>query len=241
MKFIRPDFSDYVVHFSKDEAPITIKDETESDIISITPKSAFDRIKNIIQNKKIYSTRMPWTNKKAICFTECTWSSLLAHSKHYSKYGIGFHKSFVFSRGGGPAIYIAPGLMEHQKTFAQHQAGDPDSKAQPFADTLYAFMTPFCPYYASKDYKEKYWKDSTGKPKKAIDYSHEREWRIPHDLDFDLSSVAFVIVSSYEDVAQFPKELKDAIGRSNFIIMENYEKIERIWPVHHIPDIDHAS
>jgi len=33
-------------------------------------------------------------------------------------------------------------------------------------------------------------------------------------------------------MAAFPKELKNSIGREKFIIMDNYKKIEELWPVH---------
>lgn len=35
-------------------------------------------------------------------------------------------------------------------------------------------------------------------------------------------------------MAQFPKELKDAIGRDKFLLMDNYTKIETLWPVHRL-------
>jgi hypothetical protein len=57
---------------------------------------------------------------------------------------------------------------------------------------------------------------------------------VPHDLLFEYSHIEFVIVKRYEDMARFPKELKDAIGRQKFIIMEVYTNIERLWPVHNI-------
>lgn len=33
-------------------------------------------------------------------------------------------------------------------------------------------------------------------------------------------------------MAAFPKDLKDAIGRDKFILMDNYIHIEKLWPVH---------
>jgi hypothetical protein len=57
---------------------------------------------------------------------------------------------------------------------------------------------------------------------KNVDYSHEREWRVPHSLSFEYSHVEFVVLDTYEDMAKFPSELKDNIGRDNFLLMENY-------------------
>ncbi|MCB0397591.1 MAG: hypothetical protein KDD36_13130, partial [Flavobacteriales bacterium] len=35
-----------------------------------------------------------------------------------------------------------------------------------------------------------------------------------------------------DDMAKFPKELKDKIDRAKFILMDNYKLIEKLWPVH---------
>ncbi len=70
----------------------------------------------------------------------------------------------------------------------------------------------------------------------VCDYTHEREWRVPRDFIFEYKDVEFVILNNYQDMAEFPKELKDAIGREKFILMDNYRLIERLWPVHRIDD-----
>jgi hypothetical protein len=35
-------------------------------------------------------------------------------------------------------------------------------------------------------------------------------------------------------MAKFPADLKNAIGRHKFLLMEVYRTIERLWPVHNI-------
>ncbi len=150
-RFIRPDFSEHVVHFTKDAAPSTHKDETVRVLQKIALQSAKDRLFNILRAGKLYSTRMQWTKRPAICFTECTWASLLYHASRYSKYGLGFSKAFLFSRGGAPAIYLTPGLFELQKA---HIGDD----KPPFAAELWSFVTPFCPPYAPATYKNRFWK-----------------------------------------------------------------------------------
>ena len=57
---------------------------------------------------------------------------------------------------------------------------------------------------------------------KTCDCTHEREWRVPHDFPFEYKDIEFVILNNYQDMAEFPKELKDAIGREKFILMDNY-------------------
>lgn len=97
----------------------------------------------------------------------------------------------------------------------------------PFHPSLWPFVTPFVPAYAPKTVVEKHWKG-----RKVVDYTHEREWRVPHDFFFKLSQAEFVVVDTYADMAKFPADLKDAIGRDRFLIMDVYRQVERIWPTH---------
>lgn len=219
----RPDFSEYVAHFTKDAVPCGKKDNGQDEAVKAITGDARERLISILTSKRIIATPMPWTNKKAAAFTECPWGSLLEHTKQYSRYGVGFTKAHLFAAGGGPAIYLRPHWHENQQDFRSEST--PEWKG--FHPELYAFVTPFCPAYAPKAYKEKHWKK-----KPSVDYSHEREWRVPHDFSFELSNVQFVIVPDYEAVAAFPKVLKDAIGREKFIIVEVYSQIEKLWPVH---------
>jgi len=215
----RPDFSDYVVHFTKDAKPLG--DDGSDTMLSISTLTATQRLTKMLSDKKIYASPMPWTAKPAVCFTECTWVSLLDHSKRYSRYGIGFSKAFLFATGGAPAIYLRPDFLEWQKTHA--------APKQAFDDRLWSFVTPFAPTYAPSAKKKL---NSWQKFPKGLDFTHEREWRVPHDLKFDYSDIAFVIVSSYEDMAKLPKPLKDGVGRGKFLIMDIYRQIEKLWPTH---------
>ena len=208
----RPDFSNYLVHFTSAGQPKGgVDNNPVKDIVGL---SASERLLCILKDKKIRASQMPWTGAHAVCFTECPWTSLLAHTKQYSSYGIGFSKQLVFSKNGAPAIYIRPDHFEEQKE-------------QGFVDHLYSFLTPFAPLYRPGWMKKKY--EIT-----TCDYTHEREWRVPHDFPFDYKHIEFIILNSYQDMASFPKELKDAIGREKFILMDNYKMVEKLWPVHKI-------
>ena len=77
---------------------------------------------------------MPWTGAKAVCFTECPWMSLLAHTKLYSPYGIGFKKGLVFSKHGAPALYMRPDVF---KTHMEEFKG--------FHQYVWSLITPFSP------------------------------------------------------------------------------------------------
>src|ERR1700730_6961639 len=185
----RPDFSEYVAHFTKDAAPIASKEYGNDVSLKGIKGTAYDKLISVLQAKKITATPMPWTGRHAVAFTECPWGSILDHTKQYSAYGVGFKKSHLFAAGGGPAIYLRPHLHENQHDFRSESK--PEQRG--FNSELYAFITPFCPLYAPAAYRSNHWKG-----KKPIDYSHEREWRVPHDFTFLLPQVAFVIVPNYE-------------------------------------------
>jgi Putative abortive phage resistance protein AbiGi, antitoxin len=171
----------------------------------------FHNITKILNERKILAGTLPWTRNPAVCFTECPWSSLLGHAKNYSAYGIGFTKAHVFAAGGGPAFYVRADHWEKQQ----------------WADHVKTFVTPFWPNYRPK---KEGWKKPLGG--KSIDYSHEREWRVPHDFSFDLEDIQFVVLPNYNEMARFPAELKDSIGREKFILVDVYKHIESLWPTH---------
>jgi hypothetical protein len=206
----RPDISDYLAHFTTDRPPV-VSNEPRNPTNDVTGTSAYERLISIVQSKMIRASLLPWAKRNAVCFTECPWASLIDHADAYSPYGIGFTKRDVFADGGGPVYYVRPDHWDKQ-TWDPH---------------LRTFATPFSPKYrptALQDDKYLYGK--------TIDYSHEREWRVPHDFTFDYRDISFVVVKTYEDMAKFPQPLKDAIGRDRFLIMEIYRNIERLWPVH---------
>ena len=197
----------YLAHFTKD-APFCSPEDANAS--SISSQSAIQRLVAILRDKVIRASMMPWTGAHAVCFTECPWASLLAHTKQYSSYGIGFSKPIVYSKHGGPVYYVRP---DHFKK----QIGK-------FDKYLWPFVTPFSPSYRPNHMKGKYFP--------TVDFSHEREWRVPHDFPFTYSDIVFVILKDYHDMAAFPKDLKDSIGRDKFILIDNYEHVETLWPVH---------
>ena len=91
---------------------------------------------------------------------------------------------------------------------------------------LKTFVTPFYPKYRPKT--EKYRTRLSGN----VDYTHEREWRVPHDFKFKLDQVQFVVLPDYREMARFPQHLKDRIGREKFILFDVYQHIETLWPTH---------
>ena len=204
----RPDQSFYLAHFTKNGKDYTGSSVTDP---SLSEMSAFERLVNIIQERKIIACELPWTRKKAVCFTECPWGSLLRHAESYSPYGVGFPKRLVYSRNGNPVIYANPKMFNEQ-------IWDKD---------VYPFVTPFVPSYASELVKAQ--KPFYGKP---VDYTHEREWRVIKDFSFQYNNIAFVILDKYSDLKRRTDSLVEQIGVEKFIFMDTYKKIEELWPTH---------
>ena len=175
--------------------------------------SAYERLVSILRSRRIIASRLPWTNMEAVCFTECPWGSLLDHARRYSPFGIGFKKPLVFAADGGPAFYVRSDLYGMQN----------------WDNRLHVFTTPFWPPYRPPALRT-----NGVLGDRDVDYSHEREWRVPRDFAFEYSQIEFVILDTYDDMARFPRGLKDQIGRDRFLLMENYRQVERLWPVHRL-------
>lgn len=205
----RPDVSPYLAHFTSRKYPKGYNNP-DNPTNAFMYSSAEMRLISILEGKKILASQVPWVgNHRAVCLTECPWTSLITHTQQYSSYGVGFKKDFVFSKGGGPVFYVRADMFSKQK----------------WDDAVLPFVTPFWPEYVPASLK------SSVKIKKC-DYTHEREWRVAGDLEFQYEDIAFVVLPDYEAMARFPRALKDAIGRDKFLLMENYTKIEELWPVH---------
>lgn len=208
-KMNKPDVSPYLAHFTSQKFPKGYKSNNNPTNL-FKYMSAEKRLISILQGKKILSSQVPWVgNHKAVCLTECPWTSLITHTKQYSSYGVGFKKEFVFAKGGGPVYYVRADMFNNQK----------------WDQSVLPFVTPFWPEYVPATLK-------TTVSMTKCDYTHEREWRVADDLGFEYDDIEFVVLPDYKAMAQFPKQLKDDIGRDKFLLMENYKKIEELWPVH---------
>jgi hypothetical protein len=182
---VKPDFSAYVAHFTSERKP-TPQETGGATELSAEQKRAIARgLASILTTRSIWRTKMPWYGARCAAFTERTWTSLFAHAEHYSAYGIGFSKWFLHDAGGGPAIYLRPDAYDAQR----QQHGGPF----PFAEAVRDFLTPFSmkPFILA---------DGTPYPS-AIDFTHEREWRVPGGLSFGYDDVRFVIVEDADNLA----------------------------------------
>lgn len=205
----RPDFSNYLIHFTKGVKPCVEKNNPANAFAK--GRSARDRLVSILKQRTIKSSTLPWVKREAVCFTECVWGSLLSHATKYSPYGIGFSKEYIFNHGGNPIFYVRPKLYENQQ----------------WNDDTHIFTSPFLPEYSQEKMK------STPNAKR-VDYTHEREWRLPCELQFEYVDIEFVILKSHKDIKLIPQTTIKAIGEQKFIFMENYQLVEKIWPLHKV-------
>jgi len=206
----RPDFSNFVAHFTKSNAAVGNNQNRQ------IPQTAKERLIGILNSGTIFTTRMPWTNKQAVCFTECPFYSLISHKRQYSPYGIGFTKSVVFNSGGGPAIYIRDSLHQIQVDNFTHNTRQ---DVRGFHRDVHAFVTPFRPAYGQGI-------------QNPCDYSHEREWRTSADFNFKYEQIEFITVDSYSDIEAINSQLQTPINNEKFIVFSMIEKIEALWPTH---------
>lgn len=90
-------------------------------------------------------------------------------------------------------------------------------------EDVYPYLTPFVPYYASKESKQ-----GTVFEGKCIDYTHERGWRVAADFTFDYSDIEFVIVGKMSDLHELGDEVATAIGVDKFLFVDTYRQIEQL-------------
>ncbi|MFP2933322.1 abortive infection system antitoxin AbiGi family protein [Pyxidicoccus sp. 3LG] len=122
-------------------------------------------------------------SQRSVCFSEIPLNQLgRLVKRRKSKYGIGFRKSFITSRGGGPIWYVQFGSSAHEalRKLIDKALKGPDPQQDPIWR-----MTPFI------DIKGNH----TNAPYK-YDFDWEREWRVPGPLplEFKAQDVAMLFI-----------------------------------------------
>ena len=169
--------------------------------------SALDRLMSILDKKMIYASPMPWvpSSPKAVCFTECVWDALVPLSEVYSPYGLVFQKRLIFERGGGPALYVRGDQLK-----SLIASGTIPQNIEPF-------ITPFDP-------------KGTIKPGVKIDYIHEREWRLPTQLQFDYNDLEYVLVGTIAEATHVVHTIGSrSLPEKKLIPLSTYETIREAW------------
>ncbi len=200
------DYSPLVVHFTKSKRMVRDDLIVEGDnLFPAKESSAKDRLMSILTNRIIYASPMPFlpTDPRAVCFTECIWEGLANLVGQYSSYGVVFSKRLVFDQGGGPALYL------RGDNFVAVRDQIPEA--------LHPFIAPFDP-------------DARIKAGVPLDWLHEREWRLPHSLEFQDADVRYVIVESIQEATEFVHQLgAHQLPESKVIPMEVYRNIKQAW------------
>lgn len=200
------DYSPLVVHFTKSGKMVREDLLQESDpLFAYKKSSAKDRLNSILKDRKIYASRMPFlpTQPCAVCFTECIWEGLRGLADQYSAYGIVFKKRLVFDLGGGPALYLR---------------GDSLVKiGNDIPESIHAFIAPFDPEAVIK----------SGVP---LDWLHEREWRLPRELEFAYADVEYVLVETIKEASDLVYQIgAQQLPEDKIIPMEVYRSIKTAW------------
>lgn len=113
---------------------------------------------------------------KAVCFTESTLAGLKAHRDLFSvKYGLAFDREDLFSRGANPCINISESILRANQpvansAYAKHLYNFIPERLHPFVNIIHDLF----------------------------DATHEREWRYPDDLNFNLTDLRFVFCPETE-------------------------------------------
>lgn len=210
----RPDYSEYVAHF-------TSWAEVEGNA-EITAMDPLQRLTNILGDLQILGTKKWWSlGGPSAAFTECPWASLIDHATMYSAYGLGFTKARLWEAGGAPALYMRSETLHAIKKHVEKKAGS--SVYPAIAEALGTLYTPI--------QREPGWQMlGGGEVDKAVDYSPEREWRVPGDFAFAYTDIAFLIVERFSDVQRLPTAAVQAIGENSILSITNYRRIEQLWP-----------
>jgi len=179
----RMDVSFFLCHFTKSTNPVV----SQTNNIHRIQGFAHERLEAILTKKKVYDCVLPHLDApvQAVCFTEMMLPSLSMHAEKYSPWGVAFHKSFLFNETkANQVLYCRDELFQSMKEKAQ---GDHD---------LLRYMTPFAPKYSEQLHQGT----------NPIDYSHEREWRTPGPVSFELKNLAYVFVP---DIRVFKELMPD--------------------------------
>ncbi|MFJ5990544.1 abortive infection system antitoxin AbiGi family protein [Lentzea sp. NPDC092896] len=118
------------------------------------------------------------TTQHAVCLSEIPLGLLGRLADRHGRFGVGFTRDFVRSRGGAPVWYLARGTK--QEASFQALVNEKMKGAAKPDDPLWV-LTPFV--------------DNPGSgPGWSYEFEWEREWRVAGGLGFTLDDVQFLFV-----------------------------------------------
>lgn len=122
-----------------------------------------DEFVKILDGNIIQAKQTGYFNVPAVCFTHVPLSFTKEIRKRQGEYGIVFREKDIYGYGGQPAIYIRENLLIIQNSL------------QGFSD----YLKPFINLIRTPEI------NSDGE-KKIYNFYHEREWRVPKDVDLNI-------------------------------------------------------
>lgn len=197
------DMSPYVVHFTKTDPTRNAAHNS----ISIAASCMLEA-ENRHGIGKSYMA-----SPKTVCLSEVPLHQLRRLAQRRSRYGIGFLKEFVVSKGGGPIMYAYNGTAHAAalREAVEENIDDPSHPIwtiAPFVDTPGEF--PTTQYF----------------------FEWEREWRVVERLRFQPEDVAFLILP--EDIHKSARDFFDDAEADN--VGPNYKCpfIDPYWGIEKI-------
>lgn len=130
-----------------------------------------DEFVSIYRQRKIKASPTGYFGVPAVCLTEATrenWNELQAT---HGGFGFIFKKRDILAAAGGPALYMTEDQIACQRRLGFAK------EVKPFVQLL---RIP-----------------SIWKGKKRSDWLHEREWRVPADIDLDVITPYAVVIADY--------------------------------------------
>lgn len=125
---------------------------------------------------------------KAICFTESTLHGLHSHSNLFdSKYGLAFRRSFLYKNNANPCLNIREDRLKNPISY-----GHPYYYKKVF-NLIPKDLVPFINIISLN-----------------FDPTHEREWRIANDVEFDYSDILFLFCPA-GDFKEYSKIQKNGL------------------------------
>jgi hypothetical protein len=200
------DYSPLVVHFTTGRRMVRANLISEgTPLFAYRTSTALERLRNILSSRTIYASPMPFLphDMKAVCFSECIWEGLISLANQYSPYGIVFNKRLIFTKGGGPALYIRGDLLRNLGTNVP--------------ETIEPFVAPFDPYEVLR----------RGTP---LDFLHEREWRLSTDLNFEYQDIQYILVQTIDDARAIVHSIgSNQLPEDKFLPIDVSRKIKEAW------------
>ena len=183
LQFGQRDFSPYVIHFTSYRAMVPVRrsvdrmgrgDEPPSDLPGLLKTADYSSARvltEILDAGRIEARTFHKDYVPGVCMTECTLAGALTHSARYGRYGLVFPKSVVFEQGARPLAYVPKEIRRHLIALS---AGDEVIGR----DLLH--VTELSPPQ----------RDGV-----IQDFTHEREWRCPNDIEVS-DAVALIVATS---------------------------------------------